>query len=84
MDDLVPVIGRKNRVYEILARRRPLRVRMIRALNKTFNIPVESLFNQYSPKRAAQCRVHHRAGSRHPPAPSHTTLRAVPHTAVHE
>ena len=24
VDDLVPVIGRKNRVYEILARKRPL------------------------------------------------------------
>jgi len=26
----------------------------------------------------------HRVGSRNPPAPSHTTVRAVPHTAVHE
>lgn len=39
VDDLVPAIGRKNRVYEVLARRRPLTVRMIQTLNKTFDIP---------------------------------------------
>jgi HTH-type transcriptional regulator/antitoxin HigA len=27
VDDLIPAIGRKNRVYEVLARRRPLTVR---------------------------------------------------------
>lgn len=53
VDDLVPAIGRKNRVYEVLARRRPLTVRMIQALSKTFNIPAESLINQrVSPKAA--------------------------------
>ena len=29
IDDLVPVIGRKNRVYEILSRKRPLRTRAV-------------------------------------------------------
>ncbi len=29
VDDLIPAIGRKNRVYEVLARRRPLTLRMI-------------------------------------------------------
>ncbi len=53
VDDLVPVIGRKNRVYEVLARRRPLTVRMIQALNKTFNIPAESLLNQRVSQKAA-------------------------------
>ena len=53
VDDLIPLIGRKNRVYEILARRRPLTMRMIRALNKTFNIPAESLLNQNTERRAA-------------------------------
>jgi HTH-type transcriptional regulator / antitoxin HigA len=52
VDDLVPVIGRKNRVYEILARRRPLTVRMIQALNKTFNIPAESLLKQRASQKA--------------------------------
>lgn len=53
VDDLVPVIGRKNRVYEVLARRRPLTVRMIQALNRTFNIPAESLLNQRVSQKAA-------------------------------
>lgn len=53
VDDLVPAIGRKNRVYEVLARRRPLTLRMIRSLNETFNIPAESLLNQHAVHRAA-------------------------------
>ncbi len=53
VDDLVPAIGRKNRVYEVLARRRPLTLRMIQALNVAFNIPVESLLNQSLSKTAA-------------------------------
>lgn len=53
VDDLVPAIGRKNRVYEVLARRRPLTVRMIQALHKMFNIPAESLLNQRVSRRAA-------------------------------
>ncbi len=52
IDDLVPAIGRKNRVYEVLTRRRPLTVRMIRALVKEFNIPAESLLNQHLSRRA--------------------------------
>jgi HTH-type transcriptional regulator/antitoxin HigA len=43
VDDLVPVIGRKNRVYEILARKRPLTLRMIEGLHSSFSIPTESL-----------------------------------------
>lgn len=53
VEDLIPAIGRKNRVYEVLARRRPLTLRMIQALNETFNIPAESLINQRTPRRAA-------------------------------
>jgi HTH-type transcriptional regulator / antitoxin HigA len=53
VDDLVPAIGRKNRVYEVLARRRPLTLRMIQALNKTFNIPAESLINQRVSRKVA-------------------------------
>jgi len=52
IDDLVPAIGRKNRVYEVLTRRRPLTVRMIRALVKEFNIPAESLLNQHLSRKA--------------------------------
>lgn len=43
IDDLVPVIGRKNRVYEILNRKRPLTLRMIEGLLEAFSIPAESL-----------------------------------------
>jgi HTH-type transcriptional regulator/antitoxin HigA len=48
VDDLVPVIGRKNRVYEILARKRPLTLRMIERLHETFSIPAESLLKHRS------------------------------------
>ena len=48
VDDLVPVIGRKNRVYEILARKRPLTLRMIEGLHDTFSIPAESLLRHRS------------------------------------
>lgn len=46
IDDLVPVIGRRNRVYEILNRKRPLTLRMIEGLHSTFGIPAESLITQ--------------------------------------
>ena len=46
IDDLVPVIGRRNRVYEVLNRKRPLTLRMIQGLNATFDIPAESLIKQ--------------------------------------
>lgn len=48
VDDLVPVIGRKNRVYEILARKRPLTLRMIEGLHEVFAIPAESLLKHGS------------------------------------
>jgi HTH-type transcriptional regulator/antitoxin HigA len=53
VDDLVPAIGRKNRVYEVLARRRPLTLRMIRALNEQLDIPAESLLNQRTLRHAS-------------------------------
>lgn len=46
--DLEPVIGRKNRVYEILSRRRLLTLRMIEGLHTKFGIPAESLLKQRS------------------------------------
>lgn len=48
VDDLVPVIGRKSRVYEILARKRPLTLRMIEGLHEIFAIPAESLLKHGS------------------------------------
>jgi HTH-type transcriptional regulator / antitoxin HigA len=44
--DLEPVIGRKNRVYEVLSRRRTLTLRMIEGLHSKFGIPAESLLKQ--------------------------------------
>ena len=41
--DLVPAIGRLNRVYEILARKRPLTLNMIWRVHQKFGIPAESL-----------------------------------------
>lgn len=48
VEDLVEVIGRKNRVYEILARKRPLTLRMIEGLHEVFSIPAESLLRRGS------------------------------------
>jgi HTH-type transcriptional regulator / antitoxin HigA len=41
--DLVPAIGRLNRVYEILNRKRPLTLNMIWKLHKELGIPAECL-----------------------------------------
>jgi HTH-type transcriptional regulator/antitoxin HigA len=41
--DLVPCIGRLNRVYEILNRKRPLTLSMIWKLNQKLGIPAECL-----------------------------------------
>jgi HTH-type transcriptional regulator / antitoxin HigA len=41
--DLEPMIGRPNRVYEILNRKRPLTLAMIRKLHAGLGIPAESL-----------------------------------------
>lgn len=46
VDDLMTVIGRKNRVYEILARKRPLTLRMVEGLHEVFQIPAESLLRR--------------------------------------
>ena len=43
VNDLVPSIGKLNRVYEILNGTRTLTLPMIRNLKKNFGIPVESL-----------------------------------------
>ena len=41
--DLIPFIGSRNRVHEVLNRRRPLTLKMIRRLHEGLGIPVESL-----------------------------------------
>ena len=44
--DLEPVIGRMNRVYEVLNHTRPLTLKMIRNLHGQFGIPAESLIKE--------------------------------------
>lgn len=41
--DLEPLIGKSNRVYEILSRKRPLTLAMIRRLHRSLGIPAEAL-----------------------------------------
>ena len=41
--DLVPFIGSRNRVHEVLNRRRPLTLKMIWRLHEGLGIPAESL-----------------------------------------
>ena len=51
--DLVEYIGGRNRVYEVLNRRRPLSLKMIRRLHQGLGIPAESLI-----KAADDARQH--------------------------
>ena len=44
--DLVPMIGRKNRVYEVLNRKRSLTLKMIWRLHEQLGMPAESLIKQ--------------------------------------
>lgn len=44
--DLEPMIGRSNRVYEILNHKRPLTLKMIWRLHQVLGIPAESLIRQ--------------------------------------
>ena len=41
--DLEPIIGQSNRVYEVLNRRRPLTLAMIRRLHHSLGIPADVL-----------------------------------------
>lgn len=44
--DLVPMIGQTNRVYEVLARKRPLSLSMIRSLHQGLGISAETLIRE--------------------------------------
>jgi HTH-type transcriptional regulator/antitoxin HigA len=47
--DLEPYLGGRSRVSEVLARKRPLSIGMIRALHEGLGIPAEALINPASP-----------------------------------
>jgi HTH-type transcriptional regulator/antitoxin HigA len=51
--DLEPMIGRSNRVYEVLNHKRPLTLKMIRNLHKRLGIPAECLIKPMEKSRAA-------------------------------
>jgi HTH-type transcriptional regulator / antitoxin HigA len=51
--DLEPMIGRSNRVYEVLNHKRPLTLKMIWRLHKDLDIPAESLIKQPDASEAA-------------------------------
>jgi HTH-type transcriptional regulator/antitoxin HigA len=51
--DLQPMIGRLNRVYEILNRKRPLTLAMIWRLHEGLGIPAESLIRPPSEARTS-------------------------------
>ncbi len=45
--DLIPYLGSRSRVSEILARKRRLTLKMMRALHAEFGIPLELLIQDY-------------------------------------
>jgi HTH-type transcriptional regulator/antitoxin HigA len=51
--DLEPMVGRANRVYEVLSHKRPLTLRMIWKLHKGLGIPAEALIKQPDETEAA-------------------------------
>jgi HTH-type transcriptional regulator/antitoxin HigA len=51
--ELVPFIGPLNRVYEVLARKRPLTLHMIRRIHKGMDIPAEVLIGQAEEEMSA-------------------------------
>ena len=51
--DLEPAIGGRGRVSEVLNRKRPLTLAMVRALGKLLDIPAEILVQTYPIKSAA-------------------------------
>lgn len=57
--DLVPLIGSRGRVSEVLSGKRQLSLRMIRALHSGLGIPAESLITE--PSQAASLRNEERA-----------------------
>ena len=51
--DLEPYIGSRGRVSEVLNRKRPLSIEMIRQLHTELGIPAEVLIQSYECRRAA-------------------------------
>ena len=54
--DLEPAIGSRTRVWEVLNRRRPLTLEMIRALSPLLDLPADVLIRRYEVSRAPPAR----------------------------
>ncbi len=52
--DLEPMIGNKSKVSEVLNRKRPLSLSMIRRLNQSLGIAAEVLLQESAPQRVAE------------------------------
>ncbi len=52
--DLEPMIGTRARVSEVLSRKRPLTINMIRKLNEEMRIPAEMLIRPYNVRQRAE------------------------------
>src|SRR5712692_315447 len=55
--DLVSYIGSRSKVSEILSRKRPLTLSMIRALHDSLGIPAESLLQEQDPNALDEYKI---------------------------
>ena len=58
--DLAPLLGGKNRVSEVLSRKRPLTLAMVRALSESLRIPAELLIREPEAPEYKVAEVHSR------------------------
>lgn len=65
--DIAPALGGKNRASEVLARKRPLTLPMIRALHAKLDIPPELLIREPAGVYEVSRRRHKRAAGRSAP-----------------
>lgn len=70
--DLAPILGGKNRVSEILSRKRPLTLTMVRALTESLRIPAELLIRE---PESQQYREEHTITYGSTPETNKTNLR---------
>ena len=62
--DLEPIIGPRGRVSEVLSRKRPLTLTMIRKLNEAWGLPTDVLVQSYALRRTGSRKVVGRKSSR--------------------
>lgn len=65
--DLAPLLGGKNRASEVLARKRPLTIAMVRAISESLRIPAELLVRE--PAARYRARAAPRSTARRRPKP---------------